>query len=273
MRLTGADTAAVGDRAASGGSGETTVAGIQASIRSLLQKYLSADGRAVDYERLLASPETKLFLEQFGLLVDFQPDVLQERQERLAFWLNLYNMLVIQGVGRLPANTSVSGNKGFFTREACRVGGRPYSLNDIEYGILKGNARSTWRPWRQFRIWDGRARLGVLGPEPRLCFALVKGARSGPALRFYAAQGIEGQLHAAATGFINSGGVVINREAGVLFLSRLFKWHAADLGGGQGVMKFIASHLESADDAGFIRSRAGRLKLAYLDFDRDLNRV
>ncbi|MHB1390309.1 MAG: DUF547 domain-containing protein [Thermoleophilia bacterium] len=273
MKSTDADAAPAGDGSDGDGSGENVVAGLLSSIRVLLEEFVIADGRGVDYERLPTSPEAKLFMEQTARLADFQPEILEGRAERLAFWLNLYNALVIQGVGRLTIGAPVSDSKDYFTREACRVGGRPYSLNDIEFGILKGNARRPWRPWRQFRSWDSRAGLGVMSPEPRLCFALVRGARSGPALRFWVARGIEGQLHEATTAFINSGGVVIDREVGILSLSRLFKWHAKDFGGGQGGMKFIAAHLEFPDEAGFVRSRAGRLKVAYLDFDRGLNRA
>lgn len=244
---------------------------IQNAIRRLFNRFVSADGLTVDYDALFSSGEYRSYELESRQLTDFNPLALELREERLAFWINLYNMTGLQAVGTLGGASSVKDVKGFFERKVCNLGGIDYSLDDIEYGILRGNARKSNRVWKQFRKWDPRVRLSLDSPEPRVCFALVRAVRSSPSLRFYQAEQIEGQLHRAAVDFIGNGGVIIDREQGTMSISRIFRIYSRDFGGDQGVMRFIAGHLESPDDAGCLRSRAGKLKVQFQEFSWALN--
>jgi len=243
---------------------------IQGSIQGLLDRFVSSDGLAVDYDAFLTSGEYRSYELESRQLTDFNPLSLELREERLAFWINLYNMFVLQAVGTLDGTGSVQEVKGFHERKVCNIGGRYYSLNDIEYGILRGNARQPNRAWRRWRNWDVRLRAAMRPPEPCVCFALTRASRSGPALRFFDASLIEGQLFQAAVGFIANGGVIIDRERNSLSLSQIFRDYSADFGGGQGVIRFIADHLES-EDAAVVRSQAGRMRIKYHGFARELN--
>lgn len=55
--------------------------------------------------------------------------------ERKAFFLNIYNALVIHGYTQhgLPKD-----KVGFYRRTSYRIGGQVYSLDDIEHGVLRG---------------------------------------------------------------------------------------------------------------------------------------
>ncbi|MFA5801689.1 MAG: DUF547 domain-containing protein [Thermoleophilia bacterium] len=254
------------------GDSDTRFAGeLLGSIGQLLGRFVSPDGHTVDYPGLEACSDYHDYLEKSLDLARFDPAVLEDREHRLAFWINIYNMTVIDRVVKLSINDSVEDDKGFFSREAFQVGSHKYSLDDIENGILRGNARRQYLPLRQFRIGDARIRFPVKPIHECICFALVRGSKSCPILHFYQAEKIEAQLHAAADGFINGGGAVLNRDARTLSISRLFKRHAADFGGGQGVMKFIVNHFSSTEDAAFLRAHASSLKVDYQNCDWGLN--
>ncbi|MHB1325578.1 MAG: DUF547 domain-containing protein [Thermoleophilia bacterium] len=240
-------------------------------IESVYEKAVSDDGRNVDYASLGTTMEFQNYILQSRQLAGLDPATLDSREAQLAFWINLYNILAIHCVDLPGVSSSVSEESGFFDHQACSIGGLDYSLNDIEYGILRGNARKSNRVWKQFRKWDPRVRLSLDPPEPRVCFALVRAARSSPPLRFYQAEQIEGQLHRAAVDFIGNGGVIIDRKQGTMSMSRIFRSYSRDFGGDQGVMRFIADHLESPDDAGCLRSRAGKLKVQFQEFNWALN--
>jgi len=109
-------------------------------------------------------------------------------------------------------------------------------------------------------------------PEPRVCFALTCASSSGPALRYFEASSIEGQLYQAAKDFINGGGVLIDSERNLLSLSRQFRDYSADFGGGQEVVRFIADHMQP-DDAATVRSLAGRINIRYHSPADKLNSV
>ena len=84
-----------------------------------------------------------------------------------------------------------------------------------------------------------------------------------PASRFYREEKIEGQLHRAAVDYISKGGVLIDREREELSLAHPFRSLSRDFGGGQGVLLFILEHLEDPEDAAWIRSRAGKIKVRF----------
>ena len=78
--------------------------------------------------------------------------------EQLAYWLNLYNVIVINKlVDEYPIQTlkplrsSKSGNKSFWDEKVTTVGGVPLSLRDIEK-ILFNNFNS---PLVAFGLWQG----------------------------------------------------------------------------------------------------------------------
>ena len=67
---------------------------LRQSVLALYDKHLAADGKAVDYEGLSADPDFHLFVNATAELqkVDMSPF---SREERLAFWINIYNILVV----------------------------------------------------------------------------------------------------------------------------------------------------------------------------------
>ncbi|MHB9112268.1 MAG: DUF547 domain-containing protein [Thermoleophilia bacterium] len=234
---------------------------LQEAIRVLFDRFVSDDGLMVDYDALLTSEEYRTYERASEQLAGFDLLTMELREKRLAFWINFYNMAVLQEVSALEG-VSQDDLKRLFERKVYNLGGLDYSLKDIEYGILRGNARQPNRAWRYWRNWDRRLRNAIKPPEPRAHFALTRGASSGPALRFYEPALIEGQLYEAALGFVRNGGAVIDREKNLLSLSQIFRDYSADFGGGQGVIRFIADHLES-EDAAWVRSQAGRMKIKY----------
>ncbi len=254
------------------GSGLEYAAEIQELTRSVVSRFVSADGLAVDYGKLEGSADLKSFEAKIQRLADLDPSLFEGRGQRLSFWINLYNLLVIREVVRSGAFKAAGLEKEFFKRRICTIAGSALSLNDIEYGILRGNAPRSYLVWGQFYPGDKRRRLMLDPCEPRVCFALVKASRSGPPLRFFEAEGIEGQLYRAAVDFIRNGGVVINREENTITLSHIFKSRARDFGGSQGAMRFITRHMESPGDAAYICLHAGKDKTRFRDCDQILNR-
>lgn len=61
--------------------------------------------------------------------------------ERLAFFINIYNALCLHGHVVFGAPTNFLKRISFFRGMAYRLGGLDYTLDDIEHGILRGNKR------------------------------------------------------------------------------------------------------------------------------------
>ena len=215
----------------------------------VLQKYVDSQGR-VNYAGLKNDPGT---LESYlDLLAVNAPSDRATFQTGLAFWINAYNALTIKGVLDHYPTTSVRKIKlfgGFFSRIKFQVGGRSYTLDNIEHDII-------------------RSEFG----DPRIHFALVCASLGCPILenRAFVPETLEKQLDNATANFINNPEKVrLDRENGVLHLSQIFEWYAGDFEDTHdSVINFISEYLPEADAAFLARAE---IQIQYLQYDWRLN--
>ncbi|KAG7017975.1 hypothetical protein SDJN02_19841, partial [Cucurbita argyrosperma subsp. argyrosperma] len=119
------------------------------------------------------------------------------RDERLAFWINLYNALIMHA--------------------AYTVGGHSFSATGIEYGILKMKP-PVHRPQialllalHKSKVTEEQRRFAIDKHEPLLTFALSCGTYSSPAVRIYNANNIQEDLVEAQRDFIRASVGVSNK--------------------------------------------------------------
>lgn len=241
------------------------------SIKELKDGYYTEKG-TVDYAVLRESEDYLQYRKLAARLRGYNPELLERREEKLAFWINLYNTMVVEGIIRLGINTSVKEVVGFFFRIKYDIGGLTFSLNDIEHGILRANSRDPLLPFKQFCPLNQRRRFSITSLDPRIHFALVCGSRSCAPIKFYTPEHIEKELELAALNFINSSEVVVVPEEGRIFLSEIFKWYEKDFGGRKGVLQFIERYTVDDDKKGFIRGEADSARIEYLFYDWNLNK-
>jgi len=199
--------------------------------------------------------------------------VLTGREERLAFWINLYNVIVNHGIIALGIKDSVKEVWNFFRRVYYRIGKYYYCPDDIEHGVLRGNRRPPYSLFRRFRSGDPRRAFIVAPLEPRIHFTLVCGASSCPFIDVYTPENLEEELAMAAGAFLNGGAVVLDRDRRRVSLSRIFQWYGRDFGDTQADrLRYIAPYLTRPPDRQFIENNAETLALVYQDYDWRLNR-
>jgi hypothetical protein len=230
--------------------GAITPTELAAALRDLKSAAVSADGLQVDYAALADSPAYAHYCAVVYALRDFDPSLLTTRAEQLAFWINLYNGMVLDGVVSYGVRRSVTerlAGLGFFRRIAYNVGGLRYSADDVEHGVLRANAGNPFLPGPQFAAGDPRLIHAVQPPDARIHFALNCASRSCPPIAAYNAERIDAQLDLAARSFIDAD-LEIDEPRGALKLSAIFSWYQADFGGPEGMVRFVRAHLP-ADDA------------------------
>jgi len=152
------------------------------------------------------------------------------RDEQLAYWLNLYNVHALEHVaGHYPETTtealrSAPGEApdGVWHERTLQVGGVALSLADIERRIL-------------FPIWD----------DPLVLYGLWQGAIGGPRLpqRAYTGARVWRMLRANAVEFVNS-----NRgmkpDGSVLEASLLYGWGGPLFEGPEAVRRHILAYAQ-----------------------------
>jgi len=242
------------------------------TIRDLRNSFYDTGRGRVDYDALRQSREYEEYRTLTSELCLFDVTTLKTREERLAFWINLYNTIVVDGIIVMNIKKSVTEVPGFFRRIAYAIGPHTFSADDMEHGILRANARKRFFPLRHFPFWDGRRRCAMPSVDPCIHFALVCGSRSCAPIDYYDAVVIDEQLRIAGRSFVNSSEVLIFPEKEKIVISEIFRWYEEDFGGKAGVIRFLADYLQDDKARTFLEEKGTNTAIDYLHYDWALNR-
>jgi GH15 family glucan-1,4-alpha-glucosidase len=235
--------------------------------------YFDTPGGRVAYERMSESEMYRHYLELSYSLNAMDLNGLRNREEKTAFWINLYNVIVIHGVIELGVRDSVKEIRNFFSRVRYRIGNFLFSPNDIEHGILRGNRRPPHSLFRRFGKSDPRLSYTLYPVDPRIHFALVCASSSCPPIDVYTAGELNSELDIAGRTFLNAGGIRLDKEENRASLSRIFKWYDRDFGTDMAErLRFIVRFLYDDTNRKYIEENAESIKVDYQKYDWRLNR-
>lgn len=242
-----------------------------------MAKILAIDeaGLNVDYDKLRSSQLYGEYRQRCSLrLRYFDPQLLTTREEQLAFWINLYNALVLDGVIFKGIMKSVASNPlqllAFFRQTSYDVAGHRVTCDDIEHGVLRGNRGHPMLPGKQFASTDFRNSWIVDPPDMRIHFALNCASRSCPPIQVFMAEKIDTQLDLATRNFINAD-LKIDPDYDNVHLSAIFSWFRHDFGGRDGVIDFLLRYLPEDERKSWLDEHRASLKLKYKYYDWGLN--
>jgi hypothetical protein len=174
---------------------------------NLLKKYVDDTG-GVDYAGMARAQNIMdMYVAQ---LAQVAPGGDWSKEEQLAYWINAYNVFTVKLIvenSPLKSIKDLYGGKPW-DQKWIDLGGKTYSLNDIENGII--------RP--QFN-------------DARIHFAVNCAAKSCPPLgnKAYTAKNLNSLLDSSTKAFINNPkyNQLSNRSA---VISKIFEWYAKDFG-------------------------------------------
>ena len=128
------------------------------------------------------------------------------RNEQLAYWLNLYNVTVLNEIIKVYPKRNLKkflvGKKSILSKKILNVAGVPLSLNDIQYTILKNNYNN----------------------DSLIIYGLYQGYIGGPNIRRKAYTGNDEYraLKNNASEFVNSNRGTYSQDAKVFRVSSLY---------------------------------------------------
>lgn len=204
---------------------------------SLLQKHVKPNG-FVSYEGF--KKDRKKLEEYLSGLSHNVPDTSATKNEKLAYWINVYNAFTIELILDHYPVASIKDIKNPWDEEFFKLGGTAYSLNDVEHKILR-----TMK-------------------EPRIHFAIVCASVSCPKLlnEAFRPEQLETQLEMATKHFLNN--PEKNKIAeNNLELSLIFRWFSKDFKSFGAIESFIQPYVDVTITA--------RPKISYLKYDWGLN--
>jgi len=162
--------------------------------------------------------------------------------EQKAFYINAYNLIVIDAAAQAYPLNSVNEIPGFFDRKKHTVAGQAVTLNKLEKELL----------------------IKVTGDE-RLHFVLVCGAVDCPPIvNFaYTPAKLDQQMETQTRKALNNPGF-IKVSADKIELSKIFQWYVGDFGGNQkSVLSFINKYRNEKLNAS--------TKVGYYEYNWKLN--
>lgn len=210
----------------------------------------------VDYEAFARDPRFPAYLESLrrARLGGRSAD------ERLAFWINVYNAYTIQlivvkeereSIKNINRTLGLLRLKGPWSERLVRAAGRDLTLDEVEHEIIR----------KEFR-------------EPRIHFALVCAAIGCPPLRseaFVAAR-LDAQLRDQGERFLRQSPAKnrVDVASGTVHVSPIFTWYKEDFGGSDAAVgRFIAGWYPPGPERALLES--GRFRLRETDYDWRLN--
>lgn len=190
----------------------------ETALTKLLQQVVTDDG-LVRYDLLRSALNTD-FRRVLKAIEDFDARTLNTPDERLAFWMNAYNVQMLQNIIETPEVNNIvdDGYADAFFKTAFRTAQMDVSLDEIEQVILRGsNGREALHPFQLERL------------EPRIHVGLNCAAVSCPRLRqrAFTADNLHAELDAAMRDFTGSP-VHFRIEGNTVVLSALLDWYGTD---------------------------------------------
>jgi len=222
---------------------------------ALLAKYVDGEGY-VNYQAWNASAQDQRLLDQYlAHLSQASPTAKASRAARLAFWINAYNALTVDGIldeyptSSIRNHTAKLVGYNIWHDLLLQVGQNSYSLDQIEHQVLR--------------------KMG----DPRIHFAIVCASVGCPRLmnRAYTPEDVDKQLTANAKAFFaDRTKFRYDARSGRVEVSPIIEWFGSDFGSTTAEqMAAIAPYLPDAASQQLARS--GRASVSYLDYDWGLN--
>ncbi|RLN13537.1 hypothetical protein C2845_PM09G08680 [Panicum miliaceum] len=214
---------------------------------AIFEAYVSVDGRHVDYRSIQGCEEFKRYIRTIEELQRVEIDDLS-REEKLAFFINLYNMMAIHALVTCGVPAGPLDRRKFLEIS---------SMSLVDVLIHCQQSRTVALPYH----------------EPLVHFALVCGTKSGPALRCYSPGDIDKELMEAARDFLRNGGLIADPDGKVASASKVLKWYSMDFGKNEmEVLKHAANYLEPAQSEQLLELLAStQLKVVYQPYDWSIN--
>lgn len=189
----------------------------------------------LDYKALMNDNIYSELIEDIKL---FNPSKLETKEEKLAYWINMYNIgaakMIIDNYPVKSIRDISKLTKSVWKKNIIEISGKDYFLSEIEDDILR-----------------------KMGDE-RIHFAINCASLSCPNLRneAYAPDILEVQLKEQTDDFLSDSTKGIKKKGNTIYISKIFKWFKEDFSNGN-----LYAYLNI--------SKSDRIK--YLKYDWSLN--
>jgi hypothetical protein len=179
-------------------------------MKTKVKRYTVREGNRFFYETFTDNEASQQYLRDIQNSLERLPSETPldhfSRDEQLAYWLNLYNVTVLNEIiavyPRRSLQKLLQSNDSILSQKLLTVAGVPLSLNDIQFTILKQN-------------YDN---------NPLIIYGLYQGVVGGPNIRrtAYTGDDVYRALEENAYEFINSNRGTFSNDASIFLVSSFY---------------------------------------------------
>ncbi len=162
---------------------------------------------------------------------------LQTDDEKLAFWVNIYNAYIIL---ILQDNPDLYKDRGsFFKKEQVHIAGEVLSFDKIEHGFIRNSTLKLSKGYIR-ALFPGKLekKFRVENKDPRIHFTLNCGAKDCPPVYVYQPATLEEDFDQVASTYLNRVSEY-DESKQVVKTTPLFNWFTGDWGGKDGVKDML----------------------------------
>lgn len=187
---------------------------------------------------IMAGKDTKTYQEQLAhTSLEALTDALRTDQQKLAFWINIYNAYIQVFLSENPK--LYENRQDFFNDERILIAGKKRSFSKIEHGIIR---KSQWPlGLGKIRKWFPNSferKLRVDKRDYRIHFALNCGAKDCPPVAIYTPERINEQLNQGTERYLNQT-TTYDENSKTVKVTALFSWFRGDFGSARGTKKIL----------------------------------
>ena len=182
-------------------------------------------------------PTNDIRAKLYGLTLDDLRNGLKTDDQKLAFWVNVYNAYIQVILSENPG--LYDDKRAFFKKEQIPIAGRMVSFEKIEHGIIR---KSQWplglgmvRKWFPNKF---ERKLRVSKRDYRIHFALNCGAKDCPPVAIYEVEKVNQQFEAGTARYLKRTSE-FKEEKGEVAVTSLFNWFRGDFGCKKGVKNIL----------------------------------
>ncbi|CAA2953645.1 Hypothetical predicted protein [Olea europaea subsp. europaea] len=176
---------------------------------------------SMDPKCIQDSSSVPLFQKLKGLMNSLQMVDLRflSHEQKLAFWINIYNASVMHGFLQYGIPTSATPGKllKLINKATLNIAGNVINAQAIEHFILRKLEPSllkqiTGKGEKDIKEAIVGELYGLQSPDPNVIFALCCGTRSSPAVKIYTAEGVIGELERSKLEYLQASIMVTSKK-------------------------------------------------------------
>ena len=218
-------------------------------LRNLELESLNSRGK-VDYALLILHDKYPIFEEAVCALNEVDLATLTAENDRLAFSLNLYKLLLRYAFCKVGFFATDEDRVHFMKRVLFQIGGMTFSFQKFVDGVLRANRKASPASLRQpLNGMDRRRKFSLNTLDWRVHCAIncdpLLGSKVSPPFRLFSASNVEAELDMVSRVYLRDKTVVsFDPIRNLVKLSTAFQWYRKDYGpNNKALLSRIAEYL------------------------------